>query len=997
MRRGSGTRMRGWLWVCLLTALCLPAAAQRAKDPRGGLEDLATARPETRVVSQNVDLNEIRAQAPQSLVPLTGTVDAFLTAADGPWTVMLDRLTGRPALMEGRGIPWIPGTANDLTPAALGWRSPVVEPDVVAKRALDFLATYPDLYGVDVRDLMLNEEASGPLSDYLYFLDFDWTYHGIPVEGAHIVFRLNHGNLVQMGQEFVSPAIERLDPNPTLSLETAWQILYGYIGSADAADKVLDQGHLLVLPVMTAQALSGASVEPGTGIEYRLAYVMSFRRAGEIGTWEARVDAHSGEILSFMDTNDYGKIHGGVYPGDRPSAEADRPMPFADTGQPAPNNYADAGGLFTGNNATTTLNGKYVTIQDKCGAIGLSTVTGDISLGSGAGTDCSTPGVGGAGNTHAARTQYYQVTLIKMKALTYLPSNAWLQGQVLDKTNLTSADSSYCPGNAWWDGSGVNFCVGSASYGNTGELPGVSLHEWGHGMDSNDGMAPADKGTGETYGDFTAALQTHNSCLGNGFFLSGNCSGYGNACLSCSGIRDIDYAAHASATPALPTQLNGSTGYRCSTSATYYGPCGYEGHCESYISSEALWDLATRDLVTWGLDLNTAWLHVDKLWYRSRSTAGAAYACPSLATTNGCGAANFFSVFRVIDDDDGNLANGTPHASAIYAAFNRHAIACSTVVNTDSSTCPTIAAPTLLGSSGSNSNTLTWNSVSGAASYDVYRNETSCDAGYTRIATTGSTGYVDNAAIDGLTYYYRVQAIGTSQACFSPMTNCMTLTPSTPAGIIMGNVTALAGGAPVSGALVSATDGVHVYQTTANLSGQYVLSGVIAGTYSATASKYGFLPSTVNGIGVTAGVTTTQNFVLATAPSHVVSGTVSDSVTGWPLYASVVISGAGYPGSTLWTDPVTGFYSATLVDGITYTLAATAWVGGYDPGSATAAPSGSDLTRNIALASGTACGAPGYSPSAPLASQNWDTGVTPPALPTGWLSVLCWAMRRLME
>ena len=45
----------------------------------------------------------------------------------------------------------------------------------------------------------------------LYFVDFDWTYAGIPVEHAHISFRLNHGNLVQMGQENIAPSIDRLD------------------------------------------------------------------------------------------------------------------------------------------------------------------------------------------------------------------------------------------------------------------------------------------------------------------------------------------------------------------------------------------------------------------------------------------------------------------------------------------------------------------------------------------------------------------------------------------------------------------------------------------------------------------------------------------------------------------------------------------------------------------------------------------------------------------
>ena len=54
------------------------------------------------------------------------------------------------------------------------------------------------------------------------------------------------------------------------------------------------------------------------------------------------VDAHTGEIIRFVDTNRYGRVHGGAYPGDNHTGEADRPFPFADTGLPAPDQYADA-------------------------------------------------------------------------------------------------------------------------------------------------------------------------------------------------------------------------------------------------------------------------------------------------------------------------------------------------------------------------------------------------------------------------------------------------------------------------------------------------------------------------------------------------------------------------------------------------------------------------------------------------------------------------------
>ena len=99
----------------------------------------------------------------------------------------------------------------------------------------------------------------------------------------------------------------------------------------------------------------------------------------------------SGELLRFVDTTRYGRIHGGAYPGDNHTGEADRPFPFADTGLAAPNQYADAGGLFPGDSATTHLQGKYARLYDSCGTISNTTTTGDVDFSLGSGTDCAVP------------------------------------------------------------------------------------------------------------------------------------------------------------------------------------------------------------------------------------------------------------------------------------------------------------------------------------------------------------------------------------------------------------------------------------------------------------------------------------------------------------------------------------------------------------------------------------------------------------------------------
>ncbi len=75
---------------------------------------------------------------------------------------------------------------------------------------------------------------------------------------------------------------------------------------------------------------------------------------------------------------------------------------------------------------------------------------------------------------------------------------------------------------------------------------------------------------------------------------------------------------------------------------------------------------------------------MDSIWYKSLTPSKSAYQvasggkCNPAATVNGCGAANWYTVFLAADDDDGNLANGTPNGCRIWDAFNAHGIACGT-------------------------------------------------------------------------------------------------------------------------------------------------------------------------------------------------------------------------------------------------------------------------------------------------------------------------------
>ncbi len=72
--------------------------------------------------------------------------------------------------------------------------------------------------------------------------------------------------------------------------------------------------------------------------------------------------------------------------------------------------------------------------------------------------------------------------------------------------------------------------------------------------------------------------------------------------------------------------------------------------------------------------------------------------------------------------------------------------------------------------------------------------------------------------------------------------------------------------------------------TTSGSDGVYVLR-LEPGVYTVAATAYGYYPYTHSGVEVTSATTTTLNVPLTPIPSYVVSGTITDAQTGWPLYA----------------------------------------------------------------------------------------------------------------
>jgi fibronectin type 3 domain-containing protein len=939
--------------------LAAPAVAQVAKPGNDVLSSLSFVHEKLQAQDQIEPLDNVRAVTDKSL---QNGWEAFRIGAGSAagWQASIDKRTGLVTFAEGGGVAWVPGHGNSLTLKDLGAylkdslkAKPAVDLEVLDAIARDFLPRVKSLLGVDPSELVLNRARSGQPAGHVWFVDYDVVRGGLPIEGARVVFRVNNGNLIQYGTENL-PVLGSKVPATKLTAKEARAAVARYIGGFQAGDAMRDVGSLHLVPSAILSSRTAEGYDFGNGRGLVKVWQVTFKRPGVMGTWQGQVDATTGEVLSFDDVNKYVQalVSGGVYL-ESPTTGTEVVRPLQDAGLSI-GGFANGGGVYnyTGGTVTGSLAGQYVKITDSCGTISqASDASGNIAFGTSTGTDCITPGHGGTGNTHSAREQFFQVERIKNVVRGWLPGNTWINTQLNVNVNLNMT----C--NAYWDGTALNFFKSGGGCANTGQIAGVSLHEFGHGIDQNDATGTATDGaTGESYGDTTALIALHDSCLGAGF-LSSNCAGYGDACTSCTGVRDADFAKHTSATAATADNF---IRVHCPAASGGAGPCGKEVHCESYVPTETMWDLAARDLP--GAGTGTAWTILDRLWYLSRNTATKSFSCTTgtTYTSNGCSAGSLWKVFRAIDDDNGNLNDGTPHGAALFAAFNRHGIACTT--DTGASTtfagCTPPTAPTLSVTAGNYVDSLSWAAV-GSSVYDVFRSDISCNAGFTKVASaTSATSYSDTQVANTFTYYYKVTAYPSgNEACASLPSTCIAVTPTAgtctppaaPTGVTSSGTTQT--GSTISWTASSGATSYKVFRSTTS-SGPYSQVGTATTTSFADSAltcntSYFYVVTASNGscdsgnstqITVTTaactvctppaaptGVTTSGTTQTATT----VSWTASSGATSYKVFRSTVSSG---PYTQIGTATTTSFADSGLTCATSYFYVVTASNGTCDSG-----------------------------------------------------------------
>src|SRR6185295_15007110 len=205
----------------------------------------------------------------------------------GEWSAFVDARNGRVESAEGAGIPWIPGAGNRLTKddleVPLGAKA---EPDLALLEAIarKFVAGNAELFGVEGKELRLAPGRSGHVSDALWLVDFDVVRGGLAIEGARLVFRVGHGNLIQLGSERLPPP-DAAAPPVKVTREGAHAALAAFLGGFDPlADRFIDSGSIHLLPVAVADDRFADGFAFGKGYGLLAVWEISFRRDGVIGT-----------------------------------------------------------------------------------------------------------------------------------------------------------------------------------------------------------------------------------------------------------------------------------------------------------------------------------------------------------------------------------------------------------------------------------------------------------------------------------------------------------------------------------------------------------------------------------------------------------------------------------------------------------------------------------------------------------------------------------------
>ncbi len=289
--------------------------------------------------------------------------------------------------------------------------------------------------------------------------------------------------------------------------------------------------------------------------------------------------------------------------------------------------FADADGNFnvpSGNGQVTVrsrLRGQYFEVFDD--TMGGQTPFIDINVASPGSVDfLHNPNSGEFPTSNV--NCYLHANIVRDFVLSFEPTFPTIANQTFfDITSNNDNISGITSCNATYNGSAINFMRNLGNCNNT-SIPDVVYHEYGHHLVNVTGNSQGQFGEGS--GDTIGVLIEDDPDLALGFF-EGNCS---------SGIRSAN-------------------NFR-----TF--PCDGAIHDCGQLISGCVWDTINEIRAVDPANARdiTAGLFIGMLIVRGQM-GGSSTIGPEVTL-----------IFLELDDDDGNIGNGTPHYQQIAAAFNAH-------------------------------------------------------------------------------------------------------------------------------------------------------------------------------------------------------------------------------------------------------------------------------------------------------------------------------------
>ncbi len=636
--------------------------------------------------------------------------------------------------------------------------------------------------GLDLSEegLVLNLRSSvvGPATA-TRIVRYDQRAHGLPVLGAGLTLGLRDETVFYVSTRALGPVAA--SARPRIGEEEALESVGRHLEGSGIDPSDLIRRREASLAFHPGYETNGAS----RALRHRLVWILSVKpREAAFYEWHtAWVDAHDGEVIAFFPeaahlaacSADPGEAHatvtGGVRPNRANDPEVVRNLPYVrvDVGGTLVDTDLNGRYPYTGGAASSDLLGAYFRMHcDACifqpGATGAG---GDISFGTG-GASGGVPVAGNGTSTPAERTTFFHAN--QTRRLLEKWGNAFF-----DEIDAFVNINDTC--NAFSSGHILGFFIDAGNCRNTGEIRDVIYHELGHTWDRLDGSEITDGSMSEWKGDMLAILGGGDSCLGESFRKTGGPS------TACNGVRDLDEKAPGRTDhPLTPAECA-----TCATLTIATNNCGTGVHCNGEITGQATWHLL-RNLLT-GTDYitgaaipgsNPALSAERARWLLERLLiAGGPPMQTDVPTMPGV---SVYDAIMLMDDNDANLANGTPHAAYINAAFAHHQVAEAPLV-ADSANCAAPADPVPDVTLERDETTglpfvrIDWTPVGGATSFDVFRNDTAGEA-FLPIAMDLAGGSVRDTGVEiGATYRYFIAAVETSGcAAISPGGNIVEMT-----------------------------------------------------------------------------------------------------------------------------------------------------------------------------------------------------------------------------